>query len=495
MHALSNQQEAAMMDRRKFVAGTVTALTAPYILTRKASAQTPRLRRDVQSLSTSDPFFAKYAEAVQKMHQLPASDPRNWRNQALIHINHCPHGVQDFVHWHRHYILNFEAICGQLIGDPNFSLAYWNWSGNQGRIPDPFYDSNLLNVQFWNDPSNAQSDNWSPNPITTIGTRGLAKGQGMQDDPDAGTGFTQASIDAIKQQSIFQFFTGQLENPHNNGHVITGQPSGHMLSGMSPLDPIFWLHHGNVDRIWAEWQRAGNTTPPLNLNYNNQFANGTGQPVMASSASALDFAAMGYNYDTLNESLISQMSQQFGLEAVQNQTLLQAKDVATAPQVLGATGTPPQTVTAGVESRFIVDAKALVPNLFRSRTYWAHNIPGVPRLAVENSRILARLSQVSPPQKQASLLAKVFVNCPYLSPKTRSTDQHYAGTFSFFGLHGSSHGHAEIVVDVTRPLRTLAGDGRIATEKVNVQVMAVPAGSSAAPDATFTVGKVELISV
>jgi hypothetical protein len=73
-----------------------------------------------------------------------------------------------------------------------------------------------------------------------------------------------------------------------------------MGSGMSPLDPIFWLHHCNVDRIWAEWQAAGNTTPPLNRNYDNQFVNEVGQPVPASSASALHIAPMGYTYDTLS---------------------------------------------------------------------------------------------------------------------------------------------------------------------------------------------------
>ena len=485
-----------MIDRRKFLVGTVTAVAAPYVLQSKANAQTARQRRDVQSLSVSDPFFAKYGDAVQKMHQLPATDPRNWRNQALIHITHCPHGAQDFVHWHRHYILNFELSCGQLIGDPNFALAYWNWSANQGRIPDPFYDSNLLNVQFWNDPSNAQSDNWSPDPVTTNGTRALTKGQGLQDDPDAGTEFTQSFIDDIKRQSIFQFFTGQLEgSPHNDGHVITGGPNGHMVSGMSPLDPIFWLHHCNVDRVWAEWQRAGNTTPPLGLDYNNQFVNGTGQPVMASSASALDFAAMGYSYDTLSESLIAAASEQLQLQPLQNQMVLQARDISLTPQTLGATDASPQIVTAGLETRLSVDAHGLIPNLFRSRTFWAYNVPGVRRLAVESGRILARLLQVTPPQKQAALLVKVFVNCPYLSAKTRSTDPHYAGTFSFFGLHGSSHRPAEFVVDVTRPLRTLASDGRIATETVNVQLMAVPAGSAAASDTTFTVGKVELLSV
>ena len=29
---------------------------------------------------------------------------------------------------------------------------------------------------------------------------------------------------------------------------------GTMSSGDSPNDPVFWLHHANIDRLWADWQ-------------------------------------------------------------------------------------------------------------------------------------------------------------------------------------------------------------------------------------------------
>lgn len=45
------------------------------------------------------------------------------------------------------------------------------------------------------------------------------------------------------------------ENPlptlgvHNTGHVAFGGEMGNMFT--SPSDPIFWVHHANIDRIWA----------------------------------------------------------------------------------------------------------------------------------------------------------------------------------------------------------------------------------------------------
>ena len=41
---------------------------------------------------------------------------------------------------------------------------------------------------------------------------------------------------------------------HNSGHNWVG---GHMATGFSPIDPVFFMHHANVDRIWARWQANG----------------------------------------------------------------------------------------------------------------------------------------------------------------------------------------------------------------------------------------------
>jgi tyrosinase len=458
----------------------------------------------VQSLSPNDPWFTKYAQAIQAMHQLQQqnpNDPRNWRNQSLIHITHCPHGADDFVHWHRYYINNYEAILGQLIGDPTFALAYWNWSAKNGIIPDPFYDVNQCNVTFWNDPSNAQSNNWSPFPVNTIGTRGLSKGQGLQSDPNSGQVFTQSFIDGILAQTDFDIFTGTLEgSPHNNGHVISGRPNGHMINGMSPLDPIFWLHHCNIDRIWAEWQTAGNTTPPLSLNYNNQFVNGTGQPVMASSANALNFAAMGYTYDTIAGPIAVADAQQLGLQppgdapgggAPPGGTPVQP----TQPQTV-ATADSGKTAVPNVETRIPVDVKDLTSYLFKPRIYRATKVPSVQRAAVEGGRIIAKLTQITPPQKDGALICKVFVDCPYLSPSTPSTDPHFASSFSFFGRM-KDHAHGAFYVDLTQPLRNLYGQGRVTADKVNVQLMPVGAGPDipTPPDLAFKVGKIEILAV
>ena len=57
---------------------------------------------------------------------------------------------------------------------------------------------------------------------------------------------------------------GALENVHNLIHNFSGglnpdNPSeaGDMVDpGRTAFDPIFWMHHTNIDRLWAQWQRS-----------------------------------------------------------------------------------------------------------------------------------------------------------------------------------------------------------------------------------------------
>ena len=38
-----------------------------------------------------------------------------------------------------------------------------------------------------------------------------------------------------------------------------------MAGSNSPADPVFFLHHANIDRLWAEWQAKHARAKPSNL--------------------------------------------------------------------------------------------------------------------------------------------------------------------------------------------------------------------------------------
>ncbi|MGP9819580.1 tyrosinase family protein [Salinarimonas sp. NSM] len=491
-----------MIDRRHFIVGAGTLVAAPFVMRRAALGQTPLVRRDVMGMSADDPFFKDYADAVAAMHELQTSSPsdgRNWRAQALIHLNHCPHSgappypgvAMPFVHWHRWYIRYYEEICGTLIGKSDFALPYWNWQAGIGQIPDPFYDVDQLNVTFWNDPSDAQSDNWGPDEVTTTGLRALAEGSGVKQGPRGGA-FSDQNINSILAQTQFEQFTNLLEHsPHNTAHVIVGGSQGHMGDGMSPLDPIFWLHHCNVDRLGAQWQAAGNVMPPLDDDFSGQFVNGEGQPAPASSATALNITEMGYAYETPS-GLIGGPATPMAM-----MSLFAAPAMVT--QQLGGTAGDFRA-EANATTDVTVDTRGLGQTLFSPRSFRLLGATGEPRIGTEPGRVLARLTNVMVPEEARGLTVNVFVNLPEAGPDTPPTDPHYAGTFAFFmaGMtghgngHGGGHGGTSYPVDITNALLSLARLGRLTDDAITLQVVPIPAQGQPA-DTGFTFDGIEIV--
>ena len=69
-------------------------------------------------------------------------------------------------------------------------------------------------------------------------------------------------------------------NPHDGVH---GSLGGDMAQvGPASRDPIFYLHHANVDRLWAVWNARGNANSPepfwRNFAFNRNFINADGSP-------------------------------------------------------------------------------------------------------------------------------------------------------------------------------------------------------------------------
>ncbi len=160
------------ISRRAFIqaslAAGAVALTSKSATARSTSSNL-RIRRSALGLPATDSVFQQYALAVKKMHELPTTDRRNWRRMAETHADFCQHGTSEFLPWHRHYITQFEKICGDLIGDPQFALPYWDWTIQAGKIPDAFFDIQELNVTYWKDNGDYDGIGWGP--VHTIGIR------------------------------------------------------------------------------------------------------------------------------------------------------------------------------------------------------------------------------------------------------------------------------------------------------------------------------------
>jgi hypothetical protein len=237
-----------------------------------------------------------YRAAIDAMKALPSSDPRSWQAQAEIHLDHCPHGNAFFLPWHRAYLQYFEQVIRAMSGDSGFALPYWNWT-TQPTIPPAFWTGTL------NDPTRAIGPT-DPMPASAVGQPVIDAILAIADFETFGSSFVPSSCTVNCQR--FPAGTGALEGtPHN---IVHGTIGGNMGTYLSPLDPIFWLHHCNVDRLWVEWNKSfanpGNSFWRT-FDFADNFVDGAGNNVASVIVDTLfDTFALGYRYDTQPEAEI-----------------------------------------------------------------------------------------------------------------------------------------------------------------------------------------------
>src|SRR5712692_10636951 len=95
----------------------------------------PRQRANLDCLSEAQ--VDELRAAFRKIYDLNdyGEDRRNYNNQALIHQNHCQHGWERFLPWHRAYVYEFEQNLQDFI--PDIMLPYWDWTMPQYRPEEP----------------------------------------------------------------------------------------------------------------------------------------------------------------------------------------------------------------------------------------------------------------------------------------------------------------------------------------------------------------------
>jgi len=176
------------------------------------------------------------------------------------------HVNQRFLPWHRVYLVKLEEMLNTVMKQEepgkefNIGFPYWDWEHDR-QIPSLFQNFlPSMEVEIF-----LYDQNGQPLP-SQIFNRQVKRFP----DPDLQNRLpTSGLIDTIKGFTTFFEFTDRLEKrPHNSVHGLTGgenpnpdpndifDETGDMNNPfISPLDPLFWCHHGNLDRIWAGWQK------------------------------------------------------------------------------------------------------------------------------------------------------------------------------------------------------------------------------------------------
>jgi hypothetical protein len=310
-----------------FGAGTDSALWHKWWEAGPPSTYARREAWGLEATTTFDPITLAYAKAVQVMQARPASDPTSWAWQAAVHgtfaaappganWNVCQHQGWFFLSWHRMYLYFFERIVRKAVldagGPADFALLYWNYDRPfpSNTLPPAFRAPTLpdgtANPLFIASPNrNAGLMAGGQVPATATSST-AAMAQTAFSSPPFGTSFGGGRVGPAQ----FAGSTGQLEfTPHNAMHPTIGGPlidpcQGGLMSDpfCAALDPIFWLHHANVDRLWNNWLTLGggraNPSQAAWLNQSFVFHDENGTQVTLSGADIVDTAAqLGYVYD------------------------------------------------------------------------------------------------------------------------------------------------------------------------------------------------------
>ena len=400
-----------------------------------------RIRSEINSLAADDRNLQTYRAAVTAMQALPASDPRSWQAQATIHLEHCPHGNWYFLPWHRAYLHRFEEICRELTGNDDFALPYWNWTENP-RLPAAVWGNNnpLFHAnRFATQQSTARPEMVGPDIINEV----LAE-----------TNFELfASQPAAGQRDISEY--GLLEgSPHNHIHGLVG---GDMQTFMSPLDPVFWMHHANIDRIWARWNFAGNPNTGSvrwrNFIFADNFVDRNGNPVNIRISETEDLRELGYTYDDVPSFTPTDFSATF-------------RPPERDPVSYSTTNLKPAAVNRPLTVSVRKDDE-----LIREATQ-----PDTLGLA-RPRRVFAVIGDIDAP-KNEQIIVRVFLNYSGLSSSTPVDDPHYAGSFAFFAsehaMHGGSHHKPTFSIGITDTIKRLEAAGELTGSDIQVQLIPIP---------------------
>ncbi len=231
------------------------------------------VRKNQRNLSPGE--WTALINALNGMHGVTAAPPA-YRDFVALHVRAMTtatgmswgvHSMgpgmdgRNFLAWHRLFLKAFEQRLQQTT--PGVTIPYWDALLDRS-IPTALTNPALLTswsvTRDWNDTRLPQ----------------------------------QADLDVANAQATFIPFQTRLENYHNFVHRAVGGTAGvaTMDTAGSPGDPVFWLHHANIDRLWAKWQVLHKRQRPPNPTEVLQPP-----PILGAKVSeTLSIAKLGYRY-------------------------------------------------------------------------------------------------------------------------------------------------------------------------------------------------------
>ena len=315
------------LTRRAFVQG-LAALPLTAGFTPLARATASYVRYDCASAQGQE-MLAVYASAVSQMQALGPDNPMSWMWQWYTHFvdgtttkaaelsrvfgdydspqkslanetwntcqSHSGQNSNHFLPWHRMFVFYFERIIRQVSGRTDFTLPYWNYTSS-----DPA-QRGILPVQFRMPDDPVFGCLYRPNRTTLANSGGRIDQNQPTDVMDITDAMSTKSYTTVG--SVQGFCRAIDSGIHGRIHTLVGTSKDMGAVPYAGNDPLFWVHHSNIDRIWASWNRNGNKNPTDATAYpwiNDQFvfADANGVRVQKPLKNFFSALSLGYDYDS-----------------------------------------------------------------------------------------------------------------------------------------------------------------------------------------------------
>jgi Common central domain of tyrosinase len=284
-----------------------------------AGAASPTVREDISIFQQDAGKVRRLEAAIQEMQARSAADvadPKGWLRNATAHADFCAtpgpsdpsqiHFCWWFLSWHRAFITVTERKLRVISGDASITFPYWNWSSDR-QIPMSFAKGGSpLSSAMRNIPPrpvvNPEVDYFPADPAKAKFGVAALEAKTFQATTVADIGKSFGGI--ARPNTSGRYGNNRLEGvPHGPIHNYIG---GDMADFQTAArDPIFFAHHGNLDRLWEIWRKDAtkkatepNTQAFLKHAFPFTWLDGT--TIVITVEETLDTTRLGYVYDSLD---------------------------------------------------------------------------------------------------------------------------------------------------------------------------------------------------
>ena len=205
-----------------------------------------RIRKNANELTNAE--RDRFLLALAKLNGMGKGRFRDFRD---MHVAGPPdleaHGGPRFLPWHRIYLLDFERELQAIDGE--VTLPYWRFD----RAAPKVFTRAFMGISEAQD----RVQFTTANPLRdwiAAATPGIERGRGVGPDTVPNLRTEQETLDLGGPPAAeFAEFARLQGNPHGRAHMAH-QRGAITNIATAPQDPLFFLLHCNVDRLWAKWQ-------------------------------------------------------------------------------------------------------------------------------------------------------------------------------------------------------------------------------------------------